>query len=45
MQKHDVIHELEMAREKQQKAIGLTTAVIAVLMAIANLLANAANTQ
>jgi hypothetical protein len=34
-----------MADEKQQKGIGLTTAVVAVLMAIANLLANAANTQ
>jgi len=45
MQKHDVIHELEMAHEKQEKRIGLTTAVVAVLMAIATLLANRANTQ
>ncbi|MFZ3212957.1 MAG: DUF4337 family protein [Terriglobales bacterium] len=36
---------METAHEKQQKGIGLTTAVVAVLMAIANLLANAANTQ
>lgn len=36
---------METALEKQQKAIGLTTAVVAVLMAVANLLANAANTQ
>jgi len=46
MNKHEVVHELvEKAREKQQKAIGLTTAVIAVLMAIATMLGNRANTQ
>ena len=46
MNKHEGVHELvEKAREKQQKAIGLTTAVVAVLTAIANLLANSANTQ
>src|SRR5215470_9819050 len=40
----ETVHEqVEKAREKQQKGIGLTTAVVAVLMAIANLLANAAN--
>jgi len=38
-------NKLEPACEKRQKGIGLTTAVVAVLMAIANLLANAANTQ
>ena len=46
MHNHEVFQEqVEKAHEKQQKGIGLTTAVVAVLMAIANLLANTANTQ
>ena len=46
MSKPEAVHEqVEKAREKRQKGIGLTTAVVAVLMAVANLLANAANTQ
>ena len=46
MHNHEVFQEqVEKAHEKQRKGIGLTTAVVAVLMAIANLLANAANTQ
>ena len=46
MPEHEVVREpLEKAREKQQKGIGLTTAVVAALMAIANLLASSANTQ
>jgi len=46
MPEHEVVREqVEKAREKQQKGIGLTTAVIAALMALANLLASSANTQ
>jgi len=46
MPEHEVVHEqVEKAREKQQKGIGLTTAVVAALMALANLLASSANTQ
>ena len=46
MHNHEVFQEqVEKAHEKQRKRIGLTTAVVAVLMAIANLLANTANTQ
>lgn len=42
----DLIHEqVEVARAKQQKGIGLTTAVVAVFLAIATMLANDANTD
>jgi hypothetical protein len=45
MHKLEVLEQMEKAREKQQKGIGLTTAVVAVLLAIATMLANRANTQ
>jgi|SRR5712692_10773248 len=45
MHKHEVHEQVEKAHGKQQKGIGLTTAVVAVLLAIATMLANRANTQ
>src|SRR5712692_3577690 len=43
--KHEGHEQVEKAHGKQQKGIGLTTAVVAVLLAIATMLANRANTQ
>ena len=45
MHTHEIHEQVEKAHEKQQKGIGLTTAVLAVLMAVATMLANNANTR
>jgi hypothetical protein len=43
---HEEAHEqLERARDRQQRGIGLTTAVVAVFLALATMLANDANTE
>ena len=41
----EVQEQLEDAHEKQQKGVGLTTAMVAVLLAIATMLASNANTN
>jgi hypothetical protein len=45
MHTHEIHEQVEKAHEKQQKSIGLTTAVLAVLMALATMMANNANTR
>ena len=45
MHPHEIHEQVEEAHGKQQKGIGLTTAVVAVLLAIATMLANNANTR
>jgi hypothetical protein len=45
MHRRELNEQLERAHGKQQKGIGLTTAVAAVLLAIATMLANNANTR
>jgi hypothetical protein len=45
MQPHQIQEQVEQAHGKQQKGIGLTTAVVAVLLALATMLANNANTK
>jgi hypothetical protein len=45
MHPHQIHEQMEQAHGKQQKGIGLTTAVVAVLLAIATMLANNANTK
>src|SRR5271165_3924370 len=45
MHSHDVMEHVEKAHEQQQKSVGLTTAVIAVILAFATMLANDANTK
>ena len=45
MQAHEIHEQMEKAHGKQQKCIGLTTAIVAVLLAIATMLANNANTR
>ena len=45
MKPHEVIEHVEQAHGLQQRNIGLTTSVIAVLLAFATMLANDANTK
>jgi len=45
MHLNELHEQVEKANEKQQKGIGLTTATVAVLLAIATMLANNANTK
>ncbi len=45
MHAHAVLEHAEAAHEKQQKSIGLTTALIAVVLAFATMKANDANTR
>ena len=45
MHTHQIHEQVEKAHEKQQKSIGLTTAVLAVLMALATMMANNSNTR
>ena len=45
MTTHDFQETVETAVTKQRKAIGLTTAIVAVLLAVAGMLGNSANTQ
>lgn len=45
MRSHEVYEHAESAHGQQQKNIGLTTAVVAVLLALATMLANDANTK
>jgi hypothetical protein len=42
---HDLQEQVQTILTKQRKGIGLTTAIIAVLLAIATMLGNSANTQ
>lgn len=45
MRSHEVLEHVEKAHAQQQKSIGLTTAVVAVILAFATMLANDANTK
>jgi hypothetical protein len=45
MQAHEVAEHVEKAHDLQQRSIGLTTAIIAVILAFATMLANDANTK
>ncbi len=45
MHAHEVIEHVEKAHVQQQKSVGLTTAIIAVVLALATMLANDANTK
>jgi hypothetical protein len=45
MHSHEVIEHVEKAHGQQQRSIGLTTSVVAVLLAFATMLANDANTK
>jgi hypothetical protein len=45
MRPHEVYEQAEQAHGRQQRNIGLTTAVVAVLLAVATMFANDANTQ
>ena len=45
MRPHELHEHVEKAHEVQQKSVGLTTAVVAVILAIATMLANDANTK
>lgn len=45
MHSHEVMEHAEKAHGQQQKSIGLTTSVVAVLLAFATMLANDANTR
>ncbi len=45
MYPHQIHEQVEQAHGKHQKGIGLTTAVVAVLLALATTLANNANTR
>jgi putative salt-induced outer membrane protein YdiY len=45
MHAHEVLEHTEDAHERQQKGIGLTTAVVAVLLALATMRSNDSNTQ
>lgn len=42
---HEVIEHVEKAHSQQQKHVGLTTAIIAVILALATMMANDANTR
>jgi hypothetical protein len=45
MRSADIVEHVEKAHAQQQKSIGLTTAVVAVILAFATMLANDANTK
>ena len=45
MHSHEILEHVENAHVQQQKGIGLTTSVVAVLLAFATMLANDANTK
>ncbi len=45
MHSHELLEQAEKAHELQQKTVGLTTAVLAVILAFATMLANDANTK
>jgi len=45
MNAHEVLEHAEKAHGQQQKGIGLTTSIVAVLLAFATMLANDANTK
>jgi hypothetical protein len=45
MHAHEVLEHAEHAHARQQKSIGLTTAVVAVLLSLATTLSNDSNTQ
>ncbi len=45
MHPHEVLEQVEKAHVQQQKSVGLTTAIIAVILAFATMLANDANTK
>ena len=45
MHSHELVEHAEKAHESQQKHVGLTTAVVAVILAFATMLGNDANTR
>jgi hypothetical protein len=45
MQAHELLEHAHKAHEQQQKHVGLTTAVVAVILAFATMLGNDANTR